>query len=125
MNNLNKCILIVEDDVDQCDAFVDLIGIIDNSISIITSNEPTEAVKHCEHNKFNLIFTDFRMPNLSGMSFIEIIKNIKIQKNTPVIVVTGYINDVVTDKILRTGAIRVINKPFNKNTIIECLELMS
>ena len=124
MNNLNKRILIVEDDVEQSDIFVNIIEKIDNNISITTSNEPTDAVKDCELKKFNLIFTDFRMPDLSGMVFIEIIKNIEIQKSTPVIVVTGYINDIATDKIISAGAVKVINKPLDKNIIIECLKLM-
>ena len=125
MTDSNKRILIVEDDVEQCDVFAEKINTIDSNIDVTKSYDPVEAVKQCERGRFNLIFTDFRMPELSGVKFIEAIKAIELQKDTPVVVVTGFINADATDRTLSAGASKVLRKPVRKDTIIESLELMN
>ena len=65
------------------------------------------------------LITDVQMPGLSGLELQEALQSLGHQ--TPVIVITGYPNEKHRTRALENGAIGFLSKPFDEQTLIECL----
>ncbi len=114
-----KRILVIDDDIEVANVTYDLLesfyepNVITNSI---------EALKNIENEKYDLILTDLKMPNASGIDIV--LKTKKHQPNTPVIIMSGFGKD---DKDLKTalaeGAKAYLSKPFgNFNELLSLLD---
>src|SRR5512144_3029511 len=56
--------------------------------AVITANDGPEALWKLAHEKYDAVFTDIRMPGMSGLEVASRIK--KAQPWLPVVIVTGY-----------------------------------
>ena len=65
------------------------------------------------------LITDLQMPGLSGLELQEALQSLGHQ--TPVIVITAYPNEKHRTRALENGAVGFLSKPFNEQTLIECL----
>ena len=65
------------------------------------------------------LITDVQMPGLSGLELQEALQSQGHQ--TPVIVITGYPNEKDRARALKNGAVGYLTKPFDKQSLIECL----
>jgi len=65
------------------------------------------------------LITDMQMPGLSGLELQEALQSQGHQ--TPVIVITGYPNEKHQTRARENGAIGYLSKPFDEQTLIECL----
>jgi PAS domain S-box-containing protein len=65
------------------------------------------------------LITDMQMPGLSGLELQEALQSQGHQ--TPVIVITGYPNEKHQTRALENGAIGYLSKPFDEQTLAECL----
>ncbi len=92
--------------------------------SVETASDGRQGIKLLEGNKFDLILTDIKMPNITGL---DVIRHVRINnKEIPIIVITGHGTlDVAIDS-LRLGAQGFILKPFTpaelRNAVTEALE---
>ncbi len=77
----------------------------------------SEAIELFRHKKFDMVFTDLGMPGISGWKVAEEIK--KMDKNTPVILVTGWEIMHRQAEIEKSGIDIVINKPFRMEQILQ------
>ena len=87
----------------------------------------TNAFQSAEHflrsssllTETTCLITDVQMPGLSGL---ELQEALQAQGNqTPVIVITGYPNEKHRTRALENGAVGYLSKPFDEQTLIECL----
>src|SRR5918994_2180061 len=69
----------------------------------------TEALEIVLTERVNLVITDLVMPKLNGFKFLEQLHS--INRQIPVIFVTGYLS-VVTGKTLLQDVAEIIPKPF-------------
>lgn len=89
-----------------------------------TTSDGREGIKLLEDDRFDLVLTDIKMPNINGL---EVIRHIRSNnKEIPIIVVTGHGTlDIAIDS-LRLGAQGFILKPFTpaelKTAVAEALE---
>jgi putative nucleotidyltransferase with HDIG domain len=89
-----------------------------------TTSDGREGIKLLENNRFDLVLTDIKMPNINGL---EVIRHIRSNnKEIPIIVVTGHGTlDIAIDS-LRLGAQGFILKPFTpvelRTAVAEALE---
>ncbi|PCJ55368.1 MAG: hypothetical protein COA79_20810 [Planctomycetota bacterium] len=101
-------ILIVDDDkivTDQFDFYLS------KNHKITTFNSSMHALTYfkCNHN-FDVIITDFLMPNLRGDELID--KILEIKTDQRFIVISGYFKSEFADTLKKYGAdIRMIDKP--------------
>ena len=65
------------------------------------------------------LITDLQMPGLSGLELQEALQSLGHQ--TPVIVITAYPNEKHRTRALENGAVGYLSKPFDEQTLIECL----
>jgi two-component system response regulator AtoC len=71
----------------------------------------TEGIRSLEKNEFALVITDVRLPDMSGIDVLRVIK--EINKDIPVLVMTGFgaIKDAV--EAMKLGAFDYLTKPFS------------
>jgi len=82
-----------------------------------------EALEIIKQKRFDLIFLDLLMPELDGA---ELFKHIRgIDKDVPVIIVTGYPDSEVMARAMEYGPFSVIKKPFVINDILEAVRSFS
>ncbi|MFN0253869.1 MAG: PAS domain S-box protein [Kofleriaceae bacterium] len=80
-----------------------------------------EAVRN-DPRAFDIVMTDFRMPDLSGIDLAQEI--VAIRSDLPIVLVTGFAS--CTEQQLRVSGIRhVLDKPFDRATLGEVLRSCS
>ncbi len=101
-------ILVVDDDItflDKMEKHLEL----DNH-SVVTSVSSTEALEQLQQEKFELVLTDLKMPDLSG---IDLLKTARLGGNDSIfIVITGYGTIESAVDAIKTGAYDYLLKPF-------------
>jgi two-component system response regulator AtoC len=76
---------------------------------IETVENGIEAIKQiCENNNYDLIITDFMMPEMNGLELIQKIRMMNL--SIPIIVITA---EGPENKLLKNGASACLKKPFN------------
>ncbi len=83
------------------------------------SQNGVEGIRMMEEEKFDLVLTDLKMPDMDG---IEILRRIK--ENWPeieVIVITGYQTVDTAVKSIKLGAFDYIEKPFTPDVLISAV----
>ncbi len=86
--NLNPIILLVDDDIDDQDFFIDALEVADESIQCITANDGEEALSILQGPERvipDFIFLDQNMPRLSGLKCLRELKKLEYIKNVPII----------------------------------------
>lgn len=76
-----------------------------------------------QKNKYDIILTDWNMPNMSGLELVKKIRsNDSSHKDTPTVMITteGGKSEVIT--ALKAGVNNYIVKPFNAQTLKEKLD---
>ncbi len=89
-------------------------------VTAISGDEGLEILES-DHNKIVAVFSDMRMPNMSGLEFIK--KAREEYKHIGYFILSGYslnneIHEAVEDKLIR----RFFTKPFDTDEIENCIE---
>jgi two-component system, NtrC family, nitrogen regulation response regulator NtrX len=109
----NKKILIVDDNPNMSTLLSDILEIFDYQGA--HAGDGNEALEKLRHGKYELVFTDLRMPNMDG---IDLLRAIKLEHpELPVVVVTGYSLAETRDEVLAEKADGFLSKPFKVNEI--------
>ncbi len=109
-------ILIVDDEQMVTKTLNMLLGL--EGFSYITSyNNPIEALDWLSSNEIDLIISDFYMPQMNGIDFLEKAK--KLQKDTSTILLTGYADkENAIRAINEIGIFKYIEKPWDNDNLI-------
>lgn len=70
-----------------------------------------EAISCVERQRFDLVFLDLQLPDISGDEVYRKIK--EMQPDLPVVIITGYPDSEMMSRILRNGAVMMIQKPID------------
>jgi DNA-binding NtrC family response regulator len=104
-----KKLLILDDDSDFNSLLTDIFEQADYEVTSI--EDPLVAVEVFQETHFDLVVTDHKMPEMTGTEFMKKIK--EIRPSTPVIMVSGYLeNDAIRD-LISDGVGGVFLKPLN------------
>jgi len=107
-------ILIAEDEDVMRSMLVDFLT--DYGYEVMEAENGAVAWDLWNKNKFNLLITDISMPRLNG---IDLLKKIKlVDKNFPVIVVTGVTIENAMNEALSFGADAFLAKPFKMKDLL-------
>jgi DNA-binding NtrC family response regulator len=77
------------------------------------------ALAELDHRKFDVIITDYKLPGMDGIAFLEKVK--KSHPNAVKIMITAYASEVDVRRAKQAGAQDLIPKPFTSKTIEACL----
>jgi DNA-binding NtrC family response regulator len=114
-----KIILIVDDEQEQRFFYQDFL--ISEGYTVITANNPVEALKLVKAEDVSLIITDYRMPKLDGANFTELIK--EQCPNLPFLMISGY--PVEARETFQTCAFApdlIIEKPVQRQELLQAVK---
>lgn len=116
----NIRLLIVDDDEDDRQLFIESAKEVDENIICVTANDGQQALEILK-NKENIlpdyIFLDLRMPRFSGRKTIEEIKRDANLIHIPVIIYTTSREMEDSDELKKLGAAHFVSKPVNPEEI--------
>jgi len=84
---------------------------------------PTEARTRLKAEKFDLLISDYRMPEMTGLELISALRNDRCV--IPVLLVTAYSPSLDLTALSRLGVFSVLKKPFDLNTFQKALSMFS
>lgn len=108
-------VLILDDDADFNSLLTD---IFEQADYVVTSmRDPVEAVGVFTDNHYDIVVTDYKMPEMTGAEFMVEIK--KLKPEIPVVMVSGFLeNDTIRD-LISDGVGGVFLKPLNIFSLLE------
>lgn len=84
-------ILIVDDEEKIRDLYKDFLNQRMNEQTLTFSKDGIEALMKCLLEKYDVIFLDYKMPRLNGIDLLTVLRGGGLNKNTPVIMLSGEI----------------------------------
>jgi PAS domain S-box-containing protein len=86
---------------------------------VATFNDPKEALAafRAAPQQFDLVMTDFSMPNMDGVQFARHIN--AVRRDIPILLATGYMDEFPDSTIAAAGICRVLSKPMTLATLGE------
>lgn len=104
-----KRVLVVEDDPALAELFKQGVAI-EGSHELIVAETAEEALERFQENTFDLVISDYKLPQMNGLELIEAIR--ELDTSTQCIVVTGYRDDEMEVTAKRLGVSKIFSKPF-------------
>jgi len=77
--------------------------------TILTANSGNEGLTFIDDGNVDLVFTDFRMPDMNGLEVVQKIK--KFNPEIPVVVITAFSDTKDAVKVMKEGAFDYLSKP--------------
>ncbi|MGB0414380.1 MAG: response regulator, partial [Coraliomargarita sp.] len=108
-------VLILDDDADFNSLLTD---IFEQANYVVTSMEdPVEAVGVFADNHYDIVVTDYKMPEMTGAEFMVEIK--KLKPEVPVVMVSGFLENDTIRELISDGVGGVFLKPLNIFSLLE------
>lgn len=101
-------ILIVEDEAKML-RVLDL-HLADEGFTTHTAPDAESGLKILHREKVDLVVTDFKLPGMSGLEFLQAVK--KVNAAMPVVVMTAYGNVETAVEVMKAGGSDYVLKPF-------------
>jgi len=110
--------ILVVDDEDSVVAFLqDFLKMYEYKVTATTSSRHAVELIRNSVSEFDLIITDQTMPELTGVQMIEEI--FKITKDIPIILCSGYSEQVDEAKALQLGCAKYLTKPVKNQLLLK------
>lgn len=110
----NKKILLVEDNLVNCEVAVDMLE--EMGVNVDIANNGQQALDLYDDNQYSLILMDCEMPVMDGFSTtieLRIKENALQKKPTPIIALTAQVASEARDKCITSGMDDFLSKPFS------------
>ena len=106
-------ILLVDDDFDDREMFIEVVLEIDSSVKFLTATNGNDALQQLikTDNLPDIIFLDLNMPRMNGFQCLQHLKNNERYAAIPVIMYTTSGNTEDKEKAKRLGALKFLTKP--------------
>ena len=108
---INPSILVVDDEPNALFGLCQILT--DKGFKVIPAGNGKEALERLKTESINIIITDEKMPDLSGMELLSEVK--KLDKQIPVILITAYGSVSMAVEALKLGAFYFFEKPIFNN----------
>ncbi len=102
-------ILVVDDEPQVVQIFHELL--VSRGYDVEVSHDGDDAIRRVTAGKFDLVLTDINLPGVDGLEVVRAAK--AADKDTCVILITGYASTTTAIDALRQGAYDYITKPFD------------
>ena len=108
---LSASILVVDDDPNSLFGICQILK--DEGYQVVPAGNGKDALEKLKANNINMVITDERMPDLTGMEVLSEIK--KMDPGIPVIMITAYGSVSMAVDALKKGAFYFFEKPIFNN----------
>lgn len=110
-------VLVVDDEPLLCGLIAEMLRGQKHLVSQAYSGN--EAIDLVQQHRFDVVFSDVRMPNGSGVEFLEKIR--LMDPRIPVVVLMTGFSDFKEEDFIQRGCKAVLKKPFPKKVLLETL----
>lgn len=109
--------VIVVDDEDMVLTSIDSFLGLETEYNVLTFTSATDALEYVRLNDFDLVISDYLMPEMDGISFLAEVK--KIKPEVPRVILTGYADKENAIKAINeVGLFQYIEKPWDNNDLL-------
>lgn len=123
MANAKIKVLVVDDDRRMIKTICDILNIKGYETEAAYSGEEAlEKLKSAKSDNFDCVFMDIKMPGISGIETLKIIKG--IMPDIPVVMMSAYADEEQIAEGKKLGAYAVLTKPLNFQMILSFLSLI-
>ena len=81
-----------------------------------------EALQVLKENQADILFTDYKMPEMDGLDLLRRVKVSPLLHDIPVIVITSFANQAKIDELSENGAFAVLQKPLSLAKLHETMK---
>lgn len=113
-----KATILVAEDMD--DNFELIKAMIGSEYHLLHAKDGKEAIEQFEATSPDLILIDVKMPGVSGMEAVNVIRK-KSPTSPPIIAVSAYAHDKNRIQLLKSGCNDFLAKPLDKKTLLEAI----
>lgn len=121
--NMRFSVLIVDDDIQFTNYLKKLLTKYKDHIDVDVANDGFSAGLKVQEHEPDIVLLDLMMPGLDGFTVCQRIKANSTTMETRVIAMTGYPSVENVEKILAAGAEVCLEKPVDKEELLEILGL--
>lgn len=121
---LYKKILLIDDDQDDNEVFVEAINSLENDILCYVETNPTKALEKLKSHEIvpEVIFLDLNMPVINGNEFIEKIREVEELQPIPIILYSSYSVEAAKQLFIKCAPEKYITKPHSFNELTSVLK---
>ena len=108
MTALRK-VLVVDDDPVVRKSFDRVLS--GKGYAVITAEGGEEALHKLDEERYDIVYSDIRMPGMSGL---EVAEKVRARRPwTPVVIITGYGTDIAEERAKAAGVSKFLHKPLS------------
>jgi len=111
-------VLVIDDNAELAENIGEILA--DFGVDVRLALSAAEALACFDERKWDLVVTDVRMPGMTGLELLALIK--ARSPCTPVMVMTGYADRNTVIAAHESGALAVVDKPVDMDALIELVE---
>jgi CheY-like chemotaxis protein len=115
VQNPKAKILCVDDEDVILDSFRKILVL--DGYTVETVNSGPEAISLVKSHHYDFLFTDLKMPEMSGVEVTKVVKNLR--PDIDVIIITGYATVETAVDCMKYGAMDYVQKPFTEDELLE------
>jgi CheY-like chemotaxis protein len=115
-----KKVLVVDDEIHI--VHVVAIKLRNNGYDVVTAGNGAEAFEIACEEKPDIIVTDYQMPVMSGLEFIQKLRGSEATKDIPVILLTARSFAIEDKQKEDLGILQCLSKPFSPKELLENIE---
>jgi len=108
-------ILCVDDEAVILDSFRKILVL--DGFSIDTVQNGQEALGLIQNHSYDFVFTDLKMPEMSGVDVTKSVKHLR--PDIDVIIITGYATVETAVECMKFGAMDYVQKPFTEDELLD------
>jgi CheY-like chemotaxis protein len=122
MKNINK-LLLIDDDEDDQEIFKMAVGVINPAIELSTASNGLIGLRMLQSGELrpDVIFLDLNMPRMNGKDFLKQVKTSVDLSDIPVVIYTTSSNELDKQETKQLGAISFLTKPDRIQDIVDQL----
>ncbi len=108
-------ILLVDDEALLTESYGEILESL--GYQVVTKTSSTEALEtfRLQPGRFDLVLTDYTMPNMTGIQLAEAL--LKVRPDIPIILYSGFTEDITPQKAKSKGIKEMLSKPLSKHDL--------
>jgi len=113
----NKKILVVDDEAE----IRRILGIAfeESGFKVVQSEDGSRGLYMAESDVYAAIIADMKMPKINGAELVARIRSGRVNKDTPIFIITGSTEMDEIKKVASLGVASVVMKPFEARDVVE------
>lgn len=92
------------------------------SLQIWDSDNGRKALELLDETDFDLMITDIRMPEISGLHLVDRLKEQRSRRQPSVILISGYAEFEYAHRAIQLGVVNYLLKPVSKDKLISAVQ---